>query len=156
MELLSKSVWKLCLVQDAAAGLLARVVCRNLIISVYSTVTSKVVPSTNQSSGLDLQIPHLHQYPQPLWPSLEGLLWVPLPSEIRNVSNRKRAFSLVASKLWNSFPRDICLSPSVAIYHQWVKTLVLLSVCFFLPSVLNVVFILFVLITHLCLCFNGF
>lgn len=52
---------------------------------------------------------------QPLWSFSEG------SSEVRLVATQERAFLVVATKLWNSVPGEICLSLSITLFHQRVK-----------------------------------
>lgn len=42
----------------------------------------------------------------------EGLLWVPSLAKVRLVMNRGRAFSIVATLLWNLLSKEAPLAPS--------------------------------------------
>ena len=44
------------------------------------------------------------------------------PREARMEKTRNRAFSVVAPRLWNSIPPEICAAPSLGIFKNKLKT----------------------------------
>ncbi|KAF7239347.1 Membrane metallo-endopeptidase-like 1 [Varanus komodoensis] len=59
----------------------------------------------------------------------DALLQEPSLKEIRRVTTRRRAFSVVAPQLWNSLPREVRLAPSLySFWHQ--AKIFLFSQCF--------------------------
>lgn len=70
---------------------------------------------------------------------LEALLWVPLPSEARQVAILGKPFSVVMLKLRNSLPIEICLFPFIVVFHQQASLFLLTFLLFCWPSSLDVV-----------------
>lgn len=54
-------------------------------------------------------------------PGFKVLLWVPHFLRLGRVAIQECDFSVTAQKPWNSLPKEICLSPPVAIICQHVK-----------------------------------
>lgn len=52
----------------------------------------------------------------------QGLLWLPAPAEGRLTCATEKSFSLVARQVWDSFPRDVCLAPSLGIFRRHIPS----------------------------------
>uniref|UniRef100_A0A8D2KSV3 Reverse transcriptase domain-containing protein n=1 Tax=Varanus komodoensis TaxID=61221 RepID=A0A8D2KSV3_VARKO len=64
----------------------------------------------------------LYMPDHPLRSAGESLLREPSMKEIRRVSTRRRAFSVVAPNLWNSLPKEVRLAPLLLVFRRQVKT----------------------------------
>ena len=54
--------------------------------------------------------------------SQEGRLRGLTPREVRKERTRNQAFSVVAPRLWNTLPTEICLVPSLGVFKSHLKT----------------------------------
>lgn len=66
---------------------------------------------------------HLHQYVRisALRSDGEALLVVLPAEQVRLASTQRRAFSVVASQLWNSLSLEACLAPSLIAFQKSIQ-----------------------------------
>ncbi|XP_061484291.1 cilia- and flagella-associated protein 95 isoform X2 [Rhineura floridana] len=131
-----KTVWKLQLVQNAAARLIRNSRRRDHITPVLEDLHWLPVVYRAQFKVLVLTFKALygfgpvylkerlqhHQICRPTRSASQDLLSVPPVKTARLVRTRERAFSIVAPTLWNSLPYDLRRAPSLPSFRQALKT----------------------------------
>ncbi|XP_061477973.1 uncharacterized protein LOC133382302 [Rhineura floridana] len=131
-----KTVWKLQLVQNAAARLLTRTKRSDHITPVLAHLhwlpicfraKFKVLVLTYKAlygAGPRYLSERLSRYEpaRTLRSATKALLRVPTHREARRVVTRSRAFSVVAPELWNSLPEEVRLAPTLSSFRRQVKT----------------------------------